>query len=188
MLTPQQVLGELLKLEAVMGTQSANLTRLQADIVTLQTSNAALQKAVNDALTAQTAANARLAATIAQLQAGIAGDDDTAVGAAADALEAQLPTLNTIATNLEASATAEASVDPTPVLPPAFTISPTIANVAPAGQQQFTSNDAAATWAAQNGSITSAGLYTAPTTSATDIVTGTSADGKSTATATITIG
>ncbi len=68
----------------------------------------------------------------------------------------------------------------------AFAVSPTTATVNVGGTQQFTAN-AAATWATSCGSISSSGLFTAPSTTGTCTITATNSSGtKATATATVT--
>jgi beta-glucanase (GH16 family) len=77
--------------------------------------------------------------------------------------------------------------------PVAVSISPSSASLATGGTQQFTatvsgSTNTAVTWSASCGSISSGGLYTAPTTTATCTVTATSAaDTTQSASATVTV-
>lgn len=177
----RQVLRILRKLEATMSTQGVNLTRLQGDVTKLAAQVQTLKQNDADLAQALRDANARLIAIIAQLKAGITGDDDAVVGAAADALEAVMPDLAGIAADLSGESAAEGQTGVTLVL------SPTSANVAPGGQVSFSTN-IHATYKATNGTIDATGVYTAPESgSATDTVTATSDDGQ-TATASITIG
>jgi hypothetical protein len=180
-----KVLRSLRKLEDTTMSNGANLTRLQNDIVTLQGQVTTLTTSNNAAATALAAAIARLQETILALQAAITGDDDAAVGKAADALEAQLPNLTAIQSSLDAQTANDATIDPA-TQPTTLVISPTTANVAPGGTQSFSAN-IAVTWSAVSGTIDVSGVYTAPTNVPSDTVTATSADGQ-TATAAITIG
>src|SRR4051794_25638504 len=72
-------------------------------------------------------------------------------------------------------------------------ISPSTASIQPAQQFQFTSavsgtTNTAATWTASGGTVTSTGMYTAPSTAGTYTVTATSAaDATKSATATVTV-
>ena len=71
----------------------------------------------------------------------------------------------------------------------ALTIYPTTASVALGGTQQFTATPAAGvTWTANVGTITTTGLYIAPTTAGTYTVTAYSAYGSATATVTVGTG
>ena len=88
---------------------------------------------------------------------------------------------------------ASATVTVTASAPVSVTISPTVASLATGGAQQFTatvsnSSNTSVTWTCSGGSVTTAGLYTAPTTAGTYTVTATSvADTTKSASATVTV-
>jgi hypothetical protein len=98
----------------------------------------------------------------------------------------------TVTATSAADPTKSASATVTVTAPVVISVSPTVASLPTGGTQQFTAmvtgtTNTGVTWAAQGGSVSSAGLYTAPTSSGTYIVTATSiADSTKTASATVT--
>lgn len=94
--------------------------------------------------------------------------------------------------NNQKFASAIVTINPVPIV--GISISPTSASVLAGGQQQFTAlitgtANTAVTWSKQgNGTVSSIGLYAAPTTAETDIVTATSqADTSKSASASVTV-
>lgn len=154
---------------------------MQAQLTTIQTS----LKTMSDALVA---ANIRMENDLAALRGAAGSGNADAINAVATKLETTLGALKTIQAQMDATATAEGTLDQ-PVTSTALTVSPTTAQVAPGGTQQFSASTSV-TWKANNGTIDTNGLYTAPTTGQTaDVITATGvADTTQTATAQITIG
>lgn len=176
----EKVLRTLRKLEEQLSTNNTALGRVQADTAAMATTLTNMQNSVATLATNMSAGNLRLLNAIQALRNAPVGDT-AALNAVADSLEATQKTFGAIGTQLDNMSAGEAVED-------LLTISPLTGNVAPGATLQFSSSDTGATYAAQNGTITTSGLYTAPTTGSSDVVTATSADGTQTAMASLSIG
>lgn len=181
--TVKAVIEQLDRMEKLMSTGNTALARLETDAANLQTQLTNLQNSQATLAADLAAANARLEADILALQ-NLAGSGDTdAITAVATSLESTLSGMQAVQSQMDAISTGEVTVGV------ALTISPTTANVAFGGSQQFTAN-VSVNWSAAKGSISSAGMYTPPTdtTQTSDTVTATTPDGTQSATAVITLG
>lgn len=187
----RHVLRTLRKLEETTMATKSGLQRVQEDSAALQQQVTDLQTAQQTQGTALLAAQARMQADIDALRQAAGSGNEAALLAVADQMDTTLGVVKSVTDALNASATAEAGVDPTPVNTPppstGVTISPATAALAPSATQAFTASQAVS-WSAQNGSIDANGNYTAPPQPGTDTVTATPTDGSAAATATITVG
>lgn len=178
--TDNRIINLIKKVEDHLTKQDDAIKRLQADETSELAATGALAAALQTLIDAQNTANTRIEADLLALRDAAGSGNADAINAVADSIEANLKTMNDAAAQATAAATAEASVDV------ALVISPTTAQVAPGGTLSFSSNIHVA-WSAQNGSIDASGVYTAPSTGASDVVSAVS-DDKQIASASITIG
>jgi hypothetical protein len=151
---------QLTRLEKITMATSSGVQALQTQVSQVQQQVTAMQAAV-------ASANTRLLNSIAALQAQLAGSspgDPAAIAAAVTSLQQ-------VSASLQSVATSETAEDVT-----TLTISPSTLTIAAGATQQFSAN-IPVNWSAANGSITQAGLYTAPTGGTTDTVTAISTDG-----------
>jgi uncharacterized protein YjdB len=170
------VLGVFPKLKEIkefMATNTQALADLQAAVATMQNSIANLQSA--DTL---------LDAAIQKLSAG--GVSPADIEAVVAQLNAASASLKPVVDDLNAQAT---KINPPE--PVAVSVSPATATIAVGATQQFSasvigSTNTAVTWSASTGSIDPTGLFTAPATAGSAIITATSqADATKSATASV---